>query len=247
MKVLEVLFLCFLFVAFCSISKAQVCGPSITRVYVKNNNGNYLQNVKFDFVNSAKMRFYSKAKWLSFKENAYLISFLQSKPYGDHLLRISLKGFETIEKNIRISEAQNQIFEVVLKRINTNEKSKFDELITFWGKVTDNNYGAISNSRVSLTDERNNKVERTTNDAGEYIFEVLEGKYKIEITDTNGFAPLVFEKYSIAAGSSHLDVRLEVDSSKVIVTELVCSPHKYLANYFDCVLVCKYPTNKNNK
>jgi hypothetical protein len=184
MKVLKVLFLCFLLVEFCSISKAQVCGPSKTKIYVKDGNGNFLKGVKFDFVNSAKTRFYSKAKWLSFKENAYLISFLQSKPYGDHLLRISLKGFEPIEKNIRISEAQNQIFDVVLKRINTNEKSKFDELITFWGKVTDNNYGAISNSRVSLTDERSNKVELTTNDAGEYLFEVLEGNYKIEVKGT---------------------------------------------------------------
>jgi hypothetical protein len=241
MRILQILVLCCLFVGFYTVSQAQICGPSKTKIYAKDSNGNFLADAKIQLLGLNQIPYSSDKKWLSYKDNAYVIYFDDFKPSGKKLLRISLKGFETIEKQIQIKEAQNQIFDVVLRRKNTNEQTKFDELLTFWGRVSDKNSGAISNAKIVLINEINQRFESKSNIEGEYLFEILEGNYKIEVVGSNGFAPLAVEKYFVSKETNHLDFKLEVDLSKVVVTQLVCSPHKYLANHFDCVFVCKYP------
>lgn len=246
MKVLQVLVLFVLSLVFCFEVKAQICGPSKTKIYVRDNKENTIPNVKFEFLGLNKG--YFKDGWLTFKDDAYFIYFAQSdiKPYGNHSLKISAEGFETSVQTIKISEAQYQIFNLKLKREGTDEQGYFEELLWFGGKITDRNEAGISNTRIILSNRNGERIETLSDKKGGYYIEVSQGNYDIEILGTAGFASAKYENLEISGRQNHLDAILEVDSNcNCLITELVCKPHKFLANTFDCILVTKNPSKKN--
>lgn len=244
MKVLRVLVLFVLSLVFCFEVKAQICGPSKTKIYVRDSKGNIIKNVKFEFVGLHKN--YFKDGWLTFKDDAYFIYFARFKPTGNHLLKISAEGFVTSKQTIKISEAQYQIFNLKLKREGTDEQGYFEELLWFGGGITDINEAGISKAKVILSNTNGKRIEILTDEDGGYYIEVPQGNYDIEILGTAGFASAKYENLEISRRQNHLDAILEVDSNcNCLITELVCKPHKFLANTFDCILVTKNPSKKN--
>jgi len=244
MRITRFLLLFLLALFICVDVNAQICGPSKTKIYVRDNKGNLVTNVKFEFVGLSENKHWGN--WLTFKDGAYFIFFERYKPSGNHVLKISVQGFVTSEIAIRISEAQYQIFNLILKRKGVNEHSYLQEMLLFWGEIKDANNAAISNAKVTLTNKDGRKLKTLTSEKGGYDIEVQEGIYDVEILGTEGFASAKYENFEISKMQNHLDATLEVDSNcNCLITELVCKPHKYLANEFDCVLVTRNPRKKN--
>jgi|GEM_PF-2947276 len=244
MRAIRFLLLFSLALFICVDVNAQICGPSKTKIYVRDNKGNLVANVKFEFIGLSENK--NWGNWLTFKDGAYFIFFDRYKPSGNHVLKISAQGFATSEIAIRIRAAQYQIFNLILKREGVNERSYFEEILPFWGEIKDTNNAAISKAKVTLTNKDGKKLTTLTDEKGGYYIEVQEGIYDVEILGSEGFASAKYEKFEISKMQNHLDATLEVDSNcNCLITELVCMPHKYLANQFDCVLVTRNPSKKN--
>jgi len=246
MKFLQILVLVVLILGIGFVVEAQICGPSKTKIYVRDTNGNIIKDAKFEFPELDKDSDYFKREWLKFEDSAYFIYFFSGKPYGNNLLKISAPGFVSSQQSIRITEAQYQVFNLILKRVGANDTGSFEELVPFWGQVKDTNNAGISNARVILTGKEGKKIEALTEKNGGYSIEALAGNYDFEIIGTKGFASAKYQNYEVSKNQDNLSAVLEVGSNDdFLAAELVCTPHEYLANRFKCALVTKKTGEEN--
>lgn len=210
MKIGQFIILFILVLCFTSYVKTQVCGPSKTKIFIRDTKGNDIEDVKIEFpyLDSALPEF--KGNWLKYSENAYVISFPTYKPYGEQKIKFSAKGFEPSFQTIHITEAQFQVFELILKPEKSNEKSIFREFAVFRGTVVDTNGGFIPQTKIKLIDE-NGSVKEVTNGEDQY-FEIVipSGKYQIELVGQKGFAPKKYKDFDLTKGHNYLEVILDV-------------------------------------
>jgi hypothetical protein len=248
MKFWQILVLVILVFGVGSAVEAQICGPSKTKIYVRDTSGNIVKDAKFEFPELEKDSNYFKREWLKFEADAYIIYFFSGKPYGNNLLKISAPGFVSSRQSIRITEAQYQVFNLVLGRVGTSETESFEELVSFWGEVKDTNKVGIPNARVILTGEKGEKIEVLTEKNGGYSVEALPGKYDFEFVGTKDFVSAKYQNYEVSKNQNNLSAVLEVGlNDNFLAAELVCTPHQFLANRFNCALVTKNPVVENQK
>jgi Carboxypeptidase regulatory-like domain len=222
MKFVFVLFL--LLLVFALSCESQICGPSRTKIYVRDSQGGVITDVKFEFVGLNQNMSALYGNWQSFGDGAYYLEFLENKPYGDHLLRLSAKGFLSIEHTVKIREAQRQVFNVTLQRPGTGDKGQFKRLSYVFGTVFDVNKAVIPSTEISVQYKANNVYRVKTDSDGHYEFELPIGEYEFQYLQS-GFKLLKMTNINI--GESEVNMRLDVvldirscnDCDKLIIGE----------------------------
>lgn len=248
MRILNILGLFVLILIFSLNVKTQSCGPSITKIFVLDNQGNIIENVMFEFSNTDENTEYLKRRWLMFEKDVYELHFALDlpSPKGNQLLKISAVGFEAVEQTIYFRQPQYQIFSLTLKRKGSNEQSYFEELLPLEGSIRDKNEEDIAGIKVILTDIQGKKYETLTSESGHYEIPVREGIYDVEIVGAKGLASAKYEKFEITKKQYYLDAVLEIDSKDYpLVTELVCEPNQFSSSLTNCVLITNNPSKEN--
>ncbi|CAN5603897.1 hypothetical protein BH20ACI4_BH20ACI4_31600 [soil metagenome] len=204
MKILQILFIFLLLCGLSSIIKAQVdCGFDF-RLYVRDSKGFKINDARIK-MNLAD--FYYNGQTNSY--NAWTLLGVGSNYKAS--LKIEAKGFEKFERLIDV-RCGHFSFELSLKSKGTNEKAIYEELAIIKGIVKDSNGGVISSTKVTLKDEKGNRIETITNENGYFDLTVQSGKYSLDFIGTAGFAPKSVENFELKKGYQNFDVVLEVKS-----------------------------------
>lgn len=209
---MKFVFLLFLLLSvFALPGESQICGPSRTKIYVRDSQGIAITDVKFDFVGLKQNMSALYGNWQSFKDGAYYLEFLENKPYGDHVLRLSANGFLSIEHTVKIREAQRQAFTVTLQRLGSAEKGQFERLTYVYGTVFDVDKAVVPVTQISVASKANDVYRGKTGLDGRYEFELPMGEYEFQFLQT-GFKILKIQSLSTAEFEKHilLNVSLEL-------------------------------------
>jgi hypothetical protein len=215
MKIHSFAILIIVLLSFAAGVEAQKCGPSSHKFYVLDDQGNSIKDVKFEFAEPEEGVTDKMEKFLLVNETSYTIffGFDRPTPDGNKLVKISADGFEPFERIFYFRIAQYEAYNLILKRIGGTETARLEDLIHFTVGIEDKDKEPISGLKVVLKSADGKTFEYKTSEYGIARFDVLEGKYEIEIFSRDGFISLKREIIKISKKNDDLDIVLD-DSLK---------------------------------
>jgi hypothetical protein len=213
MKVRALTILIILLLSFCFSVEAQRCESS-HKFYVRDNQGNLIKGVKFEFSEPEEGITDRMERFLQVDKDDYTIYFGMDRPTpeGNKLLKISAEGFEPFEREFYFQIGQYEVFNLTLKRNGSCETTRLEELVPFNVHVEDKDEEPVSGLKVILKSADGKTFKDKTGEYGSAHFEVLEGKYDIEISGGDKFTS-VRRKIEVSKKDDDLKILLE-DSSK---------------------------------
>lgn len=196
-----------LFLALANVTDAQICGPSRTKIYLLNPRGEVVTGGKVEFTDVKFDMEKLYGNWLTSIDGTYLINFLDNKPYGFHMLRIQASGYLTTEMRISITEAQRQIFRIVLQPVGSKMSNYAEELFTVWGQINSSDGKPILASKIVLSNKQGRQFTTVSAADGSYSLELPDDFYDIDIFRPDGNLAAKFESFRVS--NKHIDAVLQ--------------------------------------
>ena len=163
-------------------SAAQGCGPSITRISVRDEKGWPVVNAKVELVGPNPENVLLQGRWLTKTDSTYLISFHGSKPSGNHLLKISKEDLLPVEIPLTFAEAQFRVFDVVLATTESRNASSYRQMSSLSGTTKTEDGIPVSDVDVTAVGKDGVEYKAKSDSEGRYQLGLPPGRFRLNFT-----------------------------------------------------------------